>query len=37
VLVSISASYQIAVLESFAAVVYLKQDGDGRPRTYQPQ
>jgi hypothetical protein len=37
VLVSISASYQIAVLESAAAVACLEQDGDGHPRTYQHQ
>jgi hypothetical protein len=37
VVVSISASYQIALLESSAAVARLEQDGDGHPRTYQHQ
>jgi hypothetical protein len=36
-MVSISASYQIALLDSSAAVACLAQDGDGHPRTYQHQ
>jgi hypothetical protein len=35
VLVAISASYQIAALESSAVVACLEQDGYGHPRTYQ--
>jgi len=36
-LVSILASYQIAVPQSAAAVACLEQDGDGHPQTYQHQ
>src|ERR1700722_3817609 len=37
VVVSISASYQIALLESYAAVARLDEAGVGHPRTYQHQ